>query len=85
MRTAGAGEWLKKDLLAAAERLGEFPHDRLNLPVKTVQKAGKRPGAKYIKCGYEACFLESTCFLVHLSALRLWREWGRMVHGFQKD
>jgi hypothetical protein len=39
MRSAGAGEWLKKDLLAIADRLGEFQHGRLSLPVRTAQKA----------------------------------------------
>jgi formylmethanofuran dehydrogenase subunit E len=63
MRSAGAGEWLKKDLLAIAERLGEFPHGRLSLPVRTAQKAAKRPGAKCAKCGYEVVVLRKHLLL----------------------
>ena len=51
MRSAGAGEWLKQDLLRIAEKLGTFPHGRLSLPVRTMQQAPKRPGAKCPKCG----------------------------------
>jgi SprT-like family len=58
MRSAGAGDWLKKDLMRIAERLGSFPHGRLNLPVRTMQKAPKRPGAKCAKCGYEIVMLK---------------------------
>jgi hypothetical protein len=57
MRSAGAGDWLKKDLLAIADKLGEFPHGRLSLPVRTTQKTAKRPGAKCQKCGYEIVML----------------------------
>lgn len=53
MRSAGAGEWLKQDLLRIAEKLGTFPHGRLSLPVRTMQQTPKRPGAKCAKCGYE--------------------------------
>jgi hypothetical protein len=63
MRSAGAGEWLKKDLLAIVERLGEFPHGRLSLPVRTGQKAAKRPGAKCAKCGYEVVMLKKHLLL----------------------
>lgn len=63
MRSAGAGEWLKKDLLAIAERLGEFPHGRLSLPVRIAQKAAKRPGAKCAKCGYEVVMLRKHLLL----------------------
>jgi len=63
MRSAGAGEWLKKDLLAIVERLGEFPHGRLSLPVRMSQKAAKRPGAKCAKCGYEVVMLRKHLLL----------------------
>ena len=53
MRSAGAGEWLKQDLIRISERLGNFPHGRLTLPIKASQKALKRPGAKCSICGYE--------------------------------
>ena len=53
MRSAGAGDWLKQDLIRIEERLGSFPHGRLNLPVRAMQKAPKRPGARCLKCGYE--------------------------------
>ena len=58
MRSAGAGEWLKQDLIKIAEKLGPFPHGRLSLPVRTMQKAPKRPGAKCEKCGYEVVMLK---------------------------
>ena len=57
MRSAGAGDWLKRELLLIAGRLGEFPHCRLSLPVRTTQKTAKRPGAKCQKCGYEIVML----------------------------
>jgi hypothetical protein len=57
MRSAGAGEWLKQDLIKIAEKLGTFPHGRLSLPIPTAQKAPKRPGAKCAKCGYEVVML----------------------------
>ena len=58
MRSAGAGEWLKQDLIKIAEKLGTFPHGRLSLPIRSMQKAPKRPGAKCIKCGYEVVMLK---------------------------
>lgn len=53
MRSAGAGDWLKQDLMRIVDKLGAFPHGRLNLPVRSMQKAPKRPGARCAKCGYE--------------------------------
>jgi len=58
MRSAGAGDWLKQDLIRIEERLGSFPHGRLNLPARTMQKALKRPGARCSKCGYEIVMLK---------------------------
>jgi hypothetical protein len=58
MRSAGAGDWLKRELLLIAGRLGEFPHGRLSLPVRTTQKTVKRPGAKCKKCSYEVVMLK---------------------------
>lgn len=58
MRSAGAGEFLKQDLLRIAEKLGSFPHGRLRLPVRSMQKTPKRPGAKCTKCGYEVVMLK---------------------------
>jgi hypothetical protein len=58
MRSAGAGDWLKQDLMRIAEMLGSFPHGRLSLPIKTMQKAPKRPGAKCSRCGYEIVMLK---------------------------
>ena len=58
MRSAGAGEWLKQDLLRIAEKLGTFPHGRLSLPIRMMQQTPKRPGAKCSKCGYEVVMLK---------------------------
>ena len=58
MRSAGAGELLKQDLIQMAESLGSFPHGRLSLPIRTMQKAPKRPGARCAKCGYEIVMLK---------------------------
>ena len=58
MRSAGAGDALREDLFRIAEKLGSFPHGRLRLPVRSLQKAPKRPGAKCIKCGYEVVMLK---------------------------
>lgn len=58
MRSAGAGDALREDLFRIAEKLGSFPHGRLRLPVRSLQKAPKRPGAKCTKCGYEVVMLK---------------------------
>ena len=58
MRSAGAGDLLRQDLLRIAEKLGSFPHGRLNLPIPKAQQAPKRPGAKCSKCGYEVVMLK---------------------------
>ncbi|QWE02055.1 SprT-like domain-containing protein [Polynucleobacter sp. JS-JIR-II-b4] len=58
MRSAGAGDSLREDLIRIAEKLGSFPHGRLRLPVRSMQKAPKRPGAKCTKCGYEVVMLK---------------------------
>ena len=58
MRSAGAGDHLKQDLIRITEKLGVFPHGRLSLPIPTAQKAPKRPGAKCAKCGYEVVMLK---------------------------
>lgn len=58
MRSAGAGESLKQDLIRIVESLGSFPHSRLSLPIRTMQKSPKRPGAKCAKCGYEIVMLK---------------------------
>jgi hypothetical protein len=60
MRSAGAGDLLKQELLRIAEELGTFPHGRLSLPIPTAQKAPKRPGAKCAKCGYEVVMLKKS-------------------------
>ena len=58
MRSAGAGEYLKKDLIKIAQALGHFPHARL-LVAGGASRAGiKRPGAKCAKCGYEVVMLK---------------------------
>ena len=58
MRSAGAGDWLKQDLIRIVDKLGAFPHGRLSLPIRTMQKTPKRPGAKCSKCGYEVVMLK---------------------------
>ena len=58
MRSAGAGEHLKQDLIQIAQALGHFPHARL-LIARGASRAGiKRPGAKCAKCGYEVVMLK---------------------------
>jgi len=57
MRSAGAGEYLKQDLIKIAQALGHFPHARL-LISRGASRAGiKRPGAKCAKGGYEVVML----------------------------
>ena len=58
MRSAGAGDHLKQDLIRITEKLGAFPHGRLSLPIPTAQKGPKRPGAICTKCGYEVVMLK---------------------------
>jgi len=58
MRSAGAGEHLKQDLIKIAQALGHFPHARL-LIARGASRAGiKRPGAKCAKCGYEVVMMK---------------------------
>jgi hypothetical protein len=58
MRSAGAGEHLKQDLIKIAQALGHFPHARL-LIARGASRAGiKRPGAKCAKCGYEIVMMK---------------------------
>jgi len=58
MRSAGAGEYLKQDLIRIAEALGHFPHAKL-LIARGASRAGiKRPGAKCAKCGYEIVMMK---------------------------
>jgi hypothetical protein len=58
MRSAGAGEYLKQDLIKIAQALGHFPHAKL-LIARGASRAGiKRPGAKCAKCGYEVVMLK---------------------------
>jgi len=63
MRSAGAGDHLKQDLIRITEKLGAFPHGRLSLPIPTAQKTPKRPGAICIKCGYEVVMLKKHLYL----------------------
>ncbi len=58
MPNAGAGEYLKKELIKIAEKLGTFPHGRLRLPIRAAQKKPKRPGAICSKCGYEVIMMK---------------------------
>ena len=63
MRSAGAGEYLKQDLIKIAQALGHFPHARL-LIARGASRAGiKRPGAKCAKCGYEVVMLKKHLLL----------------------
>jgi hypothetical protein len=58
MRSAGAGQHLKQDLIRIAQALGHFPHARL-LIARGASRAGiKRPGAKCAKCGYEIVMMK---------------------------
>ena len=58
MRSAGASEHLKQDLIRIAQALGHFPHARL-LIARGASRAGiKRPGARCAKCGYEVVMLK---------------------------
>ncbi len=58
MRSAGADEYLKQDLIKIAQALGHFPHARL-LVSRGVSRAGiKRPGAKCANCGYEIVMMK---------------------------
>jgi len=58
MRSAGAGEYLKQDLIRIAQALGHFSHARL-LVSRGASRAGiKRPGAKCSKCGYEVVMMK---------------------------
>jgi hypothetical protein len=58
MRSASAGTRLKYSLIEITEKLGDFPHGRLSLPIRNMQKVAKRPGARCSKCGYEVVMLK---------------------------
>jgi DNA-directed RNA polymerase subunit RPC12/RpoP len=58
MRSASAGALLKHQLNGIADKIGRFPHGRLSLPIRNLQKTAKRPGARCTKCGYEVVMLK---------------------------
>ena len=52
MRSASAGESLKKELIEIAKSLSPYPHVKLNIP--TIIRVYKpRPKARCSECGYE--------------------------------
>lgn len=58
MRSAGANEFLRRELVRVAEKLGKYPHPRLSVPSRSPRSQTKRPGAKCSKCGYEIVMLK---------------------------
>jgi hypothetical protein len=58
MRSAGANEFLRQELVRIAVKLGEYPHPRLSVPTGSPRGQSKRPGAKCSKCGYEVVVLK---------------------------
>ena len=58
MRSAGAGEYLKQDLIKIAQALGHFPHARLLIARVASRASIKRPGAKCANCGYEIVMMK---------------------------
>ena len=58
MRSAGAGEHLKQDLIRLAQALGHFPHARLLIARVASRASIKRPGAKCANCGYEIVMMK---------------------------
>jgi SprT-like family len=58
MRSAGANEFLRQELVRIAEKLGKYPHPRLSVPSGSPRSQTKRPGARCPKCGYEIVMLK---------------------------
>lgn len=58
MRSASAGEILKQDLIRIAEKLGHFPHAKLQMNPKGAGKSPSRYAAKCVKCGYQVNVLK---------------------------
>ncbi len=58
MRSAGANEFLRQDLIRIALMLGEFPHGKLRTPGPSLAASIKRPGAKCKKCSFEIVMLK---------------------------
>lgn len=58
MRSAGANDFLKQDLIQIALVLGHFPHGKLKTPSPSVASTVKRPGAKCKKCSFEIVMLK---------------------------
>lgn len=58
MRSAGANEYLRQDLVRISLVLGQFPHGKLFTPGPSPAASIKRPGAKCGKCGFEIVMLK---------------------------
>jgi formylmethanofuran dehydrogenase subunit E len=57
MRSAGANEFLRQELIRISEKIGKYPHPRLSVPSGSLRSQTIRPGAKCRKCGYEVVML----------------------------
>jgi hypothetical protein len=60
MRSAGANEFLRHELIRIAEKIGKYPHPKLLVPRGSVRAETKRPGAKCELCGYEVVMLRKS-------------------------
>ncbi len=58
MRSAGANEFLRQELIRIAEKLGQYPHPKLSVSSGSPRSQTKRPGAKCQKCGSEVVILK---------------------------
>ncbi len=58
MRSAGAGPELKAKLKQLAEDLGPYPHARLTVPSKVIDRR-PRPRAKCLECGFTVPMLKA--------------------------
>jgi hypothetical protein len=58
MRNAGAGPELKVRLKELAKRLGPYPHSKLSVPAKVVDRR-PRPRAKCSECGFTVPMLKA--------------------------
>ena len=57
MKSAGADEFLRLELVKISKILGRYPHPRLTVLSVSMKSVTMRPGAKCQKCGYEVIIL----------------------------
>lgn len=85
MRSAGANEFLKQDLIQIALVLGHFPHGKLRTPGPSVASSVKRPGQNVKSVVLKSLCSRGIYTSERLFALRIWSKWSQPANGMNKN